>query len=286
MKHAYLILAHNEFDVLRKLVHALDDVRNDIYIHFDAKVKVRPRLTTLYSKVILTPVRLDVRWGDVSVVLAELELLKTAVDHGEYDYLHILSGVDMPLKSQDYIHLFFEKHKGKEFIGFYQKNNEKEIDLKVRRWHLFPTRFRDSSLSVRFLRALFLRLQILFHIQRNKKIPFKKGTQWVSITQSFAEFVLMNQAYIKKIYAHTFCPDEIVLQTICANSDFKNHIYDQYSESNGCLRAIKWEKNQIVAWTMNEMDQLLQSPMLFARKFSFSDMKLVDYLLSQITTHN
>ena len=37
MKHAYLILAHNEFEVLRKLISALDDPRNDIFIHFDEK---------------------------------------------------------------------------------------------------------------------------------------------------------------------------------------------------------------------------------------------------------
>lgn len=39
MKHAYLIIAHNEFEVLSRLLQALDDVRNDIYIHFDRKLK-------------------------------------------------------------------------------------------------------------------------------------------------------------------------------------------------------------------------------------------------------
>lgn len=30
-KHAYLIMAHNEFEVLKKLIIILDDKRNDIY---------------------------------------------------------------------------------------------------------------------------------------------------------------------------------------------------------------------------------------------------------------
>ena len=30
-KHAYLIIAHNEFEILKLLVNALDDARNDIY---------------------------------------------------------------------------------------------------------------------------------------------------------------------------------------------------------------------------------------------------------------
>ena len=46
MKHAYLIMAHHEFEVLGKLVQALDDERNDIYIHFDKKVKNYPLLKT------------------------------------------------------------------------------------------------------------------------------------------------------------------------------------------------------------------------------------------------
>lgn len=32
-KHAYLIMAHNNFELLRVLVKLLDDKRNDIYIY-------------------------------------------------------------------------------------------------------------------------------------------------------------------------------------------------------------------------------------------------------------
>ena len=38
-KHAYLIMAHNNFGILEKLLMLLDDQRNDIYIHIDKKVK-------------------------------------------------------------------------------------------------------------------------------------------------------------------------------------------------------------------------------------------------------
>ena len=34
-KHAYLIMAHNNFYILEKLLHLLDDPRNDIYVHID-----------------------------------------------------------------------------------------------------------------------------------------------------------------------------------------------------------------------------------------------------------
>ena len=46
MKNAYLILAHNEWDILRLLVSRLDETGNDIYVHFDKKVSDIPELTT------------------------------------------------------------------------------------------------------------------------------------------------------------------------------------------------------------------------------------------------
>ena len=46
MKHAFLILAHTEFEVLKLLVSCLDDPRNDIFIHFDRKVPALPEIRT------------------------------------------------------------------------------------------------------------------------------------------------------------------------------------------------------------------------------------------------
>ena len=37
MKHAFLIMAHNEPAVLRTLLAMLDDPRNDVYLHIDRR---------------------------------------------------------------------------------------------------------------------------------------------------------------------------------------------------------------------------------------------------------
>ena len=39
MKHAFLILAHTDFAVLQLLIASLDDSRNDIFVHVDARAK-------------------------------------------------------------------------------------------------------------------------------------------------------------------------------------------------------------------------------------------------------
>ena len=78
MKHAYLILVHNDFEILGQLIRAIDDERNDIYIHFDRKVAHCPDCRTLHAGLMVLTERIDVRWGDVSVVRAEYALFDAA----------------------------------------------------------------------------------------------------------------------------------------------------------------------------------------------------------------
>ena len=78
MKHAYLIIAHHEFEILKKLVQAIDDERNDIYIHIDKKVKILPFVRTSQSNLMVLTNRVDVRWCDLSQLRAEYALLEAA----------------------------------------------------------------------------------------------------------------------------------------------------------------------------------------------------------------
>lgn len=39
-KHAYLIMTHSSFNILQALISAIEDIRNDIYIHIDKKADV------------------------------------------------------------------------------------------------------------------------------------------------------------------------------------------------------------------------------------------------------
>lgn len=38
-KHAYLIMAYDNFEQLRKLIEVLDDERNFLFVHIDKKAK-------------------------------------------------------------------------------------------------------------------------------------------------------------------------------------------------------------------------------------------------------
>ena len=109
MKNAYLIIAHNHYDLLMRLVEQLDYEGNDIFVHINKLVKspdfAKIENVTKHSKVIFVD-RKEIVWGMYGCVEAIYELLRTAKKNDRYDYYHLLSGVDIPLKSNNYINSF------------------------------------------------------------------------------------------------------------------------------------------------------------------------------------
>ena len=292
-KHAYLIIAHNEFEILKLLLAALDDTRNDIYIHFDAKCVDLPLLECLESNLYILPMRIDVCWGDYSQIETEIQLFEYA--HGmqkrkgiSYQYYHLISGVDIPLKNQNYIHDFFNRNYGMEFLGFYQGNLELELRKKVQMYHLFPKHFsKERKLNLRsIMRALFCRIQLLIDFKRNKEIDLVRGTNWASVTNDFVEFLLSKKKEIYRRFNHTFCADEVYKHTLCWNSSFKDKVYNSKNEALGCMREINWvitEKDSFLpSFMMKDYKRLKGAPMLFARKFDAKNIDVVKRIISEL----
>ena len=105
MKHAFLIMAHNNLEILQTLVSMLDDERNDIFLHIDLKSNMLANhpMSTSKARLFVLEHRVDVRWGNLSQIRTEYALLEEALKHGSYEYYHILSGQDLPIKTQDEI---------------------------------------------------------------------------------------------------------------------------------------------------------------------------------------
>ncbi len=271
MKHAYLILAHTEFGLLQTLIGCLDDARNDIFVHIDRKVAQLPTLHAERAGLFLLDRRVDIRWGDYSMVEAEYALLEAAAPRGAYDYYHLLSGVDLPLRSQDAIHAFFEANQGKEFVGYLYLEMTPDLVRRMQRWHLFPRHFSRKRNGYSAVRAIFLRVQELAGIKRNRAVEFRKGAQWVSITDALVRYLLEQRNWAEKTFTHTFVPDECFVQTLVWNSPFREKLYDLQSEEKGNLRCIGWRNDELYDWTAADYDQLIASGALFARKFNSQD---------------
>ncbi len=276
-RHAFLIIAHDQPAVLETLLHRLDDARNTIFLHIDRKSPllyehcqdIKPEQATLH----LLDNRLSVFWGNLSQVRVEYALFEAAHACGPFDYYHLLSGTDLPIKCMDEIHDFFSKHQGREFVGFW--NNEahnRDLQRKVRYYYPF-TRFLHNKQSwghrlVMPLRNLILAVEKVVGVHRSSTMEFRKGSNWVSLTQEAIEYLINRKAEIMNRMDYTLCPDEIFVQTWLWNSPFRDRLFDTTDMQRGSMRAIDWERGNPYIWTAEDSDELNHSPLLFARKFN------------------
>lgn len=277
--HAYMIIAHNQFELLELLIKKLDDKRNDIYIHIDAKVKNFDynyfSSLTKFSRVIFTDKRINVTWGDFSVVHCEMILLRTAVENERkndpYTYYHLLSGVDLPIKSNDEIHRFFEENNGREFIHYTNNEVSESSVLRIKYYHLFR---KKRNLFYKILAQIALKIQQLIGVNRLKNMDIKvqKGSQWFSITGGFAKYVVKNQDKYTKIFSYSYCCDEIFIQTIAENSDFKNNLFMPNCNNDhfACARLIDWDRGNPYVFRKEDYQMIKASPCMFARKFDMN----------------
>lgn len=85
MKHAFLIIAHNNWKQLKRMIEAMDSNICDFYIHVNSKVDMPKDIdfseAMKKSKVYFTP-RIPIVWGEYGICEASLILLNEAYRGG------------------------------------------------------------------------------------------------------------------------------------------------------------------------------------------------------------
>lgn len=297
-KHAYLLLVHDDIYNLKTLIELIDDIRNDIYIHIDKKCSTisegEIKNIAEKSNVFFVENRIDVKWGGSSLILAELELFKVAINR-YYDYYHLLSGADLPIKSQDYIHKFFDENNGKEFIGF---NNIDKERKKVKYYYFFqekaPRKVNRKDLKARLNNSLHIFYRCLDRViilgekllgvnRIDKGEIICRGSNWVSVTYDLLKEIVNNADDFAKKYKYTAYSDEIFIQTFVYNSRYIDKVYSLKDEYESCRRNIDWKRGWPYVFTIEDKEELLNSDMIFARKFnSLKDREIIDDIKKEI----
>ena len=284
-KHAYLIMAHTQPELLKKLLKMLDNERNDIYLHIDSKAKDYPldeiAAVLQKSKCIFTE-RTDVKWGSYSQINCEMILLKEAVKT-EHAYYHLLSGMDLPIKSQEQIFAFFEKYKGLEFVDEDGATISEAALSRVKYTH----KFYGKAGSVKdILGALSVKGQKLLGFDKTQKygnIIFQKGRNWFSITHGLAKLVVEKEDWIQEVFGQSGCGDELFLQTVARNSEYAEKICNPNTMPEvPDTRYIDWKRgsnNNPYVFREDDFEELKNALGLFARKFDLNvDKKIVEKL--------
>jgi len=313
MTHAYMILAHNEFSLLARLVSALDYPCNDIYIHIDEKVsdevfaRVKRELegATARASIVFTA-RVDVIWGDFSMIQAELLLLREASGI-HHDYYHLLSGTDLPIKPHSEITRFFEENAGREFIQGVRFPPRSFTRWRIRYYYPF-----QHVVGHKYLRPLgllqyaLLLPQILVGVNRLRRLPrllgqpldFHKSSQWFSATHGFVTDLLefYSREENLRVYRMTICADEIFVQMFAFHSKYRERIFlhKRFPGREGlsfnnmrCFMFQKGFQGSPVTYTMDDLAWLMESGQLWARKFSYDrHPDVVDAVLERISPHD
>lgn len=297
MKHAYLLLIHDDIDLANVLIEKLNHKDNDIYIHIDGKSKINQKdiAKVNESKIYFTP-RLKCEWGTIELVKATYILLEKARENKKYDYYHLLSGQDLPIKDIDYINEFFKKNiynnKSKNrktnYIYYYEIN--RNYIERYSHYNFYIEKWRTKLILLKAAIKIFN--YISHFIQRALKINrfgtdyryLRVGSEWWSISDEFCDEVMKYKSWVfKKYNSLSFASDESFIQTIFAKTNFLDTLYipnTTFIKSN--LREIDFSRGNGASpheYKIDDLGLLLNSENLFARKFSTKlDEKIIERL--------
>ena len=287
-KHAYLIMAHNEIYILKKLLMQIDNKHNDIYLHIDKKTKdfdIESLKKIVKKSNLYFVERLNVGWSAHTQILCELLLLKEATSKNKYSYYHLLSGVDLLIKDSEEIYNYFEKNNGVEYIPFksLEEISEQEIE-RIKYYHFLNQNMRHKNRFIRIFSSSIHRLTIYIQktlkVNRLKKVDLKirKGANWFSITDDLARYTLDKSKELMHIFKHSSCADELFLQTIVYNSKFINKINKETTDEHlMAKRHIDWNRGNPYTYKVEDYEELMNSDAFFARKFSTKvDKEIID----------
>lgn len=266
MRHAWLIIAHNEFDILQRLVSLLDDARSDFFIHFDRKVQMLPTLHVEKGRLFVLENRVDVRWGSVSQIEAELALLDVALQNGPYAHYHILSGTHLPLKPIDELLAFYDSHNGEEVMRRWADDTG-DADFKLRRYH-FPLRHYKYGSAVQRCACqlawqVVIKVQKILGIRHLEEYFFSKTDNWLSLSEAGCQYLVTHKDRILQKYRWSFCGDEYFAASELMSSPTAFKIFDCQQ-----LLYVEFQKDTPKTFTLADYPQLQESGFYWARKFT------------------
>ncbi|MGL5755371.1 MAG: beta-1,6-N-acetylglucosaminyltransferase [Paraclostridium sp.] len=282
MKIAYCIQCHKNTPILREFIRIFSN-ENDIYMHVDKKSDIDD-FVEYKTKVKFVKDRIDVTWADVSQIKATINTLKL-VNTENYDYVFLVSGDCLPVKSDKYIKTFLKNNKGKEFIGVEKKFSSEMLESRVKYKYTSVYYKKDKNKLDK------LRILIRDKMGLNKKNQYfdilpklYKGCNWFGITGEACSYIMEyieNNKHYFKAFQNSIYGDEVFFQTIIMNSKYKQNIYKYEIENDDnkmALRYIDWKSGPDFPRILNEEDfeKIRNTECIIGRKFN-NDLDIIKY---------
>jgi hypothetical protein len=275
MRIAHLIITYTNPRQTERMIRQMAHPDFDFYIHVDKKMDIGSHLfLAKIPNVFLIKDRVNVVWAGYKTVEATLRSVKEIFYTGKkYDYIHLMSGQDYPIKSTSGIHDFFIANNGKEFLQFEHFDEwASESYPRIREYHLtnykFPGRYYFQWIMNKFLPV------------RKSPLPMEYygSSMFWALTSNCLQYiidVIEKNAKLRRFMQFTWGSDEFIFQTLVMNSTFKKNVV------NDNLLFLDRDKGAAHPniLTFNHLHKLLDSEKLFARKFDLNtDARILDNL--------
>ncbi len=273
-QHAFLVLAHKQPLLLQRILKHLSNDNHYFFVHIDAKnthfeefkeaLKNIPNLALLSNKY-------KVYHAGISIVDATLWVFNKIMCHSiDFDYIHLISGQDYPLRSNEQFDAFFETTNHSFTYrdqGAFKQQMEINYHRKANQYHFNCT----NTLYSRIYEKLGLGNVLAMICKRTPINNLVGGWQWFSWNKKVAtyvhHFLQENPTYLKR-FNHTQSPDEIIFHSILYTKEKELEI-----EINNPLRYISWHPHRPIDtnyrpfdFTEEDYNYIINSKAFFCRK--------------------
>jgi hypothetical protein len=268
----YLILAHQNYEHITRLIGSLDAPGASFFVHIDQRR--RENYSNEAGNVFVIRDRVKVNWGCYSMVEATLRLIKTAVNKRPADYYILLSGADYPIRSNEDIRRVLSARR--EFIHMKPVPYPRKPMSRFR-YYFIEYNKKIKNLSWIFFRSVEAMMRVL-GIRR--KVPFRvfAGSQWWALTGECINYILetieSDSRYIR-FFKHSLIPDEAFFHTIIGNSPFMEKVANTLTFTHWTEKYSPQLINEEHLELFREMSHNhMGDPKVFARKFDKSNRHL------------
>ncbi|WP_272946833.1 beta-1,6-N-acetylglucosaminyltransferase [Lactiplantibacillus xiangfangensis] len=291
-------MANRNFHQLQRLISLLDDSRNDIYILIDKTSKeARTHLTSKKSGLFILK-EIPIYWGSYSQIKAELLLFSNAALK-QYTYYHLLSGLDLPLTSQNNIHHFFDKHSNCQFVSYSCMSDKLSLSMRKRK-HIFQKSFRISRKNPLYLLFKGIRKIETKYLEKttHQLDDIRFGSNWVTLSDEFVQKIVKKENIVDVYhqFSHGYLVDELFIPYELKKFKMQNTVYHQdpvhdiEDEFQGNLRYINWWDGSPLIWTsknFHELEKAKQAGHFFSRKFDETvDATIIDLVIKELINEN
>lgn len=271
MGQSFLVTAYKDYDSLLVLTQQLLDY-GEVYIHIDRKSKsiTEENLKCLNQiKGCKAFSKYSISWGSFSHVEAIIELMRHSLQDYAENYIHLITGEDMPVQSADKFVSKFN-HSDKIYMDVI---DPKDQSAKIKERYQYVNFFPNANVKNPFLwqvQQFTIGVQKLFKKPNQKIGQFEtiyKGLVYVSLPSEVGKYILeicdKQDGFIKDL-KRCQLPEEFLFQTIIMNSKYAKNV------SNTNARYLNWERgNGASPAYIDESDysKIVEGDYFFARKF-------------------